>query len=151
MTTDSVGDNYIVRRWLNVNYRGYINMEDNESVEMPSLRAKDLGIILFDNFITMFSMASAVGFTGHALGLFNTSLDLLQFTTIFAVVWGFSNAGYAYMRLKEDVKTNHAWRGLMKKIGINSKSQERIVQKFDTVFLNHFSLMFLVKRMHIFR
>jgi len=149
--TENIGDSYIVRQWLDVNYRGYINMDEDNTAETSSLSAKDVGIILFDNFITMFSMASAVGFTGHAIGLFNTGLDLLQFTTIFAMVWGFSNAGYSYMRLNDDVETNRSWTGLMSKIGINQDNKRKIVQKFDIVFLNHFSLFFLFKRVRIFR
>lgn len=104
----------------------------NPDTDKP-ISAMELGFIVFDNFITLFSIASAVGFTLHTMGLVSQQLDLLVFTASFAGVWGLANAGYAWARYRDHVKITEQFSRRFP----SDRSKEiarRFVQSCDRVF-----------------
>lgn len=85
--------------------------------------ATELGIIMGQNFLVMFMIASAVGFTLSSIGILSVTSDIYKFTVVFSAVWGAAGAGYAWKRERNDIELPALFRDMLNTVGVKDDSK----------------------------
>lgn len=98
----------------------FYNMEDSTS-EATGIQ---LVWIMAQNFLVMFMIMSAVGFTMSALGILTVHYDIYVFTGVFSAVWGMAGAGYALKRERNDIRFPTVFEAFLDKMGLSDGSSE---------------------------
>lgn len=84
---------------------------------------RELILVLLENFLLMFMIASGVGFTLRSLNLVGGGTDLYVFTMVFSTVWGLTGLGYAWQRERSDVRIPKLFTDILASFGFNGESR----------------------------
>lgn len=94
------------------------NMSDSNT----EAKGIELIWILVQNFLVMFMIMSAVGFSMGAMGVLKVQTDIYLFTAVFSAVWGMAGAGYALKRERNDVRFPTIFETFLDKVGLSDNS-----------------------------
>lgn len=101
---------------------------------------RELVRVAFSTSVVHFLMASAIGYTGASIGVFQTNTSIIQFTMLFSTFWGMFGMAMVWKRERENIEIPYleGFAQSYLNIGKETKILTRLESFFSYVYFPEF-------------